>query len=124
MAGVDLNGDTRCNHRAEDFLEKNQGAGDERAVEEFYSQLWEKVEAVSPAEKRRSGVLVWIRKELVERRCFSEIDCYPFREGDTPSLVRCIRVSRGQWKSRRKPLVERLRRKCAMADWGERWRQR
>jgi hypothetical protein len=58
------------------------------------------------------------KRELVESRSFKEEDCFPFRHGDISMEVKQIRVSDGRWLGGRRPLVERLKRKCWMAEWG------
>jgi hypothetical protein len=61
--------------------------------------------------------LVSVRRHLVEKRSFTEGDCYLLRNGDTPGPVREINLSGGPWRGGRRPSLLRLRRKCVMADW-------
>jgi hypothetical protein len=55
---------------------------------------------------------------LVDKGSFTEGDCFPFKDGDTPGSVREFRVGSLQWKGGRRPSLDRLRKKCRMVDWG------
>jgi hypothetical protein len=103
-------GSLRKHLRAEASAVENSGAD-----EEFYNQLWD----CSPADKGRAKIssrtLVWVRKDLLESQSFTEQECFPFPDGDTPSMVKecCL----AEWKGRRKSSLLRIRRKCVMAEW-------
>lgn len=50
---------------------------DEGAIEELFGQLWYIPSESNQVRVGKPTCLVWIRKELVENRGFTERDCYP-----------------------------------------------
>jgi hypothetical protein len=58
---------------------------------------------------------------LVENGSFTEGDCFPFKVGDTPRSMSEFRVCSSQWKGGKRPSLDRLRKKCKMAEWERGW---
>jgi hypothetical protein len=84
--------------------------------EEFYEELWMCPEKGTRIRKS-PPTLVWVRRDLVDKRNFTEGDCYLLLDGDTPGPVREMILSGGSWRGGRRPSLLRLERKYAMADW-------
>jgi hypothetical protein len=62
--------------------------------EEFYEELWMCPEKGTRIRKS-PPTLVWVRRDLVDKRNFTEGDCYLLLDGDTPGLVREMILSGG-----------------------------
>jgi hypothetical protein len=117
VRGAGSNVDTQSN--LQDFPSQVEKGGTYvvRAEKEFYEHLWSCLARKGTWVRDNPPTLVWIRKELVDQRKFTERDCYPLPDGDTPSLVRECSLRDSLWRGERKPSILRIQRKCAMAEW-------
>jgi hypothetical protein len=96
---VQVNGDTRCKSRGlEEREEGTQVPVDEEVGEDFFKQLWSCTEETRKVPQIYSyPVIVWIRRDLFERRKFGERDCFPFKEGDIAGEVRSLSLRSECW---------------------------
>ncbi|CAN6312370.1 unnamed protein product [Urochloa humidicola] len=95
---------------------------EEYEIEDFFGQLWE-----FPSSTNRSRVstaanhiLVWIRRDLAEGRCFTEADCFPISEKDHLSQAIEINLKEGAWEGRSRPRFKQIKARIEMADRGGR----
>jgi hypothetical protein len=60
---------------------------------------------------------VWVRRDLVDSRSFTEADCYPVCHGDQLKDPVRINLITSQWKGRSKPRLKQITDQVKMADW-------
>jgi hypothetical protein len=110
VRGAGSNVDTQSN--LQDFPSQVEKGGSYvvRAEKEFYEHLWSCLARKGTWVRDNPPTLVWIRKELVDQRKFTERDCYPLPDGDTPSLVRECSLRDSLWRGKRKPSILRIQR--------------
>jgi hypothetical protein len=75
VMGSDSSKVVECGRREAKQQDRDPFSEDERVVEEFYRQLWDWPCEKHSGKGKCSPILIWVKRELVERGSFTEGDC-------------------------------------------------